>query len=170
VATQGTLDVMSELENGVVSFTCYGRAWQPRRRSPLSLHRCRSSLQLGPVRSPICGRTGAGNSGGNRVCGSGTRSARCGYFWQPSTSALARVGAVWRARCPISANTMNTRYNQGGRTHLFLMTSVLSDNGRTTPCSFLMTDQDSFVAKRRFHLQRKGHMHYLPDVRQSTLI
>lgn len=50
---------------------------------------------------------------------------------------------------------MNTRYNQGGGTHLFLMTSVLSDNGRTTPCSFLITDQDSFVTKTSVSLTKK---------------
>lgn len=156
-------------ENGFVSFTCNGRARQPHRRSPLSLHRCRSSL-WSPVRSPICGRrTGPNNPGGNSVRGSGTRSARCSDLWQPGGSALARVGAIWRARCPISASTINTRYNQSDETHLFLMTSVLSDNGRTTPCNFLTRVKYPFASKPWLHSQRRAHKHCLSSVGQSNV-
>lgn len=39
--------------------------------------------------------------------------------------------------------------------NLFLMTSVLSDNGRTTPCSFLKTNEDSFVANHQCHTHKE---------------
>ena len=65
--------------------------------------------------------------------------------------AVLSVPAIWRPRRAIPGTNMSTRpTRESTPTYRFLITSVLSDRGRTTPWSFCVRK----LAPRSFHISR----------------